>query len=324
MKRVRWIPLILGCGLTTAALGLSMVSPPWILGQPKSTNHEGKVDHSLQHAGEKLAAPKELVKQIEELQGKVIQLKAVIDRAFPGESSHTGGSQPKTEMGTMMQNKGMGMKMMGGKGMGGDNGMDQMMNMMNMMMQMKMMQMVQKRGDMVGMEKMSGGMGMNMKMMGGSGMTMMGGTHAKGRMQSSSALPGFPGASHIYHVGATGFFLDHPQHITLSADQQAALNQFKERALLQQESYGRKIEEAEKELFVLTGSDQPDASKIEAKVREIEKLGGDKRLAFIHAVGDAAKILTEDHRKILLGFVSSKVDESDHANHKKGVDEKSN
>ena len=33
-------------------------------------------------------------------------------------------------------------------------------------------------------------------------------------MSMPSALPGFPGQSHLYHIGATGFFLDHPEHIT--------------------------------------------------------------------------------------------------------------
>ena len=41
---------------------------------------------------------------------------------------------------------------------------------------------------------------------------------------SQSALPGFLGASHLYHIGATGFFLDHPQHIALTLEQQAGLN----------------------------------------------------------------------------------------------------
>ncbi len=38
-----------------------------------------------------------------------------------------------------------------------------------------------------------------------------------------SALPGFSGVSHSYHIGSTGFFLEHAQHIGLSTDQQAAL-----------------------------------------------------------------------------------------------------
>ena len=63
----------------------------------------------------------------------------------------------------------------------------------------------------------------------------------------------------------------------------------------------RGIEGAEQELWTLTASDEPDAAKIEAKVREVEKLRGDQRLGFIRAVGEAAKVLTEEQRKSLLG-----------------------
>jgi Spy/CpxP family protein refolding chaperone len=51
----------------------------------------------------------------------------------------------------------------------------------------------------------------------------------------------------------------------------------------------------------LTGADQPAAEKIDAKVREIENLRTDQRLAFIRAVGEAAQVLTDDQRKMLLG-----------------------
>ena len=120
-------------------------------------------------------------------------------------------------------------------------------------------------------------------------------------MPPTSRLPGFPGASHLYHVGATGFFLDHPQHITLSTEQQTALNRIKEKALLDRANSTRRIEEAEQELWMLTAADAPDSAKIEAKVRAIEKLGGDQRLAVIRAVGEAGKVLTSDQQAALLG-----------------------
>ena len=117
----------------------------------------------------------------------------------------------------------------------------------------------------------------------------------------SSALPGFPGASHLYHVGATGFFLDHPEHLTLTMEQQTALSRIKEKALLEQATTQRKIEGTEQELWTLTGADQPIVDKVDAKVREIEKLRADQRLAFIRAVGEAAQVLTDEQRKTLLG-----------------------
>lgn len=147
-----------------------------------------------------------------------------------------------------------------------------------------------------------GGGGM-MSMMGMMDMDMMG-MSGSGSMAAmpQSALPGFPGASHLYHIGATGFFLDHPQHITLTTEQQAALNKAKEQALLAKSTADRAVEQSEQGLWALTAADQPDATKIEAKIREIEKLRGDERLAFIRAVGEASKLLTDEQRKILTGF----------------------
>ena len=132
----------------------------------------------------------------------------------------------------------------------------------------------------------------------------MGGMPSGGMNAPQSALPGFPGASHIYHIGATGFFLDHAEHIGLSIEQQAGLNKIKEQALLSKSASDRQIEQAEQELAMLTSSDQPDLKKIEGKVRDIAKLDTDQRIAFIKAVGEAAKLLTGDQRKILTGFAS--------------------
>ena len=84
----------------------------------------------------------------------------------------------------------------------------------------------------------------------------------------------------------------------------AALNKAKEQSLLAKSTADRAIEQAEQELWTLTASDQPDAAKIESKIREIGKQTGDERLTFIRAVGDASKILTDDQRKILTGFAS--------------------
>jgi hypothetical protein len=113
--------------------------------------------------------------------------------------------------------------------------------------------------------------------------------------------PGIPGESHLYHLGATGFFLDHTQHLTLSTEQKKKLNQIKEQALLNKASADRKVQEAEQQLWKLTAVEQPDTAQIETKVREIEKLHVDQRLAFIRSVGEAAKMLTEEQTKILLG-----------------------
>lgn len=140
-----------------------------------------------------------------------------------------------------------------------------------------------------------GGMDMMGSMRGGAAMPGM------ASMPPLSNLPGFPGASHLYHVGATGFFLDHPQHIQLSGEQQAALNRIKERSTLDQRTAERRIEEAEQELWTLTAAESPEIAKIEDKVRSIERLRGDQRLAFIRSVGEAARLLTPEQRAVLLG-----------------------
>ena len=147
-----------------------------------------------------------------------------------------------------------------------------------------------------GMANMSGGGGM-MSMM---GMMDMGGSSGS---MSQSALPGFPGLSHLYHIGATDFFLDHSQHIALTTEQQAGLNKARQQALLAKSTADRAVEQAEQELWTLTAADQPDATAIQAKIAAIGKLTGDERLAFIRAVGDASKLLTDEQRKILTGFV---------------------
>lgn len=148
------------------------------------------------------------------------------------------------------------------------------------------------------MQKMDG----MMKMM-GMGSMPMGGAGSPAAMAMPSALPGFPGASHIYHIGATGFFLDHPEHITLTLEQQTALRQKKEQALLQQAQFQRRVEEGEQELWVLTAADQPDAAAIDTKVQQIAKLQGEQRIAFIRAAGEAAKVLTDEQRKQLTGML---------------------
>lgn len=123
-----------------------------------------------------------------------------------------------------------------------------------------------------------------------------------GKMQMASSMPGSPGVSHVYHIGATGFFLNHPEHITLSTQQQEALNRMKQDALLNKSMTQRQIDEAEQELWALTGADEPDVSQIEAKVQTIEKLRSEQRMAFIQSVAEAAKLLTAEQRQVLLGI----------------------
>lgn len=142
-------------------------------------------------------------------------------------------------------------------------------------------------------------MGMDDKEMGSIGMAPGAGT----RMAVPSALPGFPGASHLYHVGSTGFFLDYADRLGLSVEQKSALNAIKQRTISAQSATQRKVAEAEEALWTLTAAEQPDAAAIESKVREIEKLKSDQRLTFIRAVGDAGKLLTADQQRMVHGLM---------------------
>lgn len=123
-----------------------------------------------------------------------------------------------------------------------------------------------------------------------------------GGMSMQTNLPGFPGASHIYHVGATGFYLEYADKLGLSTDQKKGLNDIKQRALVDQSNQQRSLEQAEQALWLLTAAEQPDSAAVESKIREIEKLNADQRLGFIRAVGEAAKVLTEEQRKMVLGL----------------------
>jgi len=198
-----------------------------------------------------------------------------------GKSMKKMGDMAKKKMDEMEMKKmgGMGMKKMDGMGMKKMDGMEMMKMGMMKMNKMKMNKM--KMAGMMGMSPMSGGMQ---------------------DMASSSALPGFPGASHLYHLGSTGFFLDHGSHITLTTKQTKTLNQLKVQNALSSSAADRSIEQAEQELWQLTSADQPDIAAIEAKALEIAKTVAKKRVAFIRAVGEAAKLLTDDQRKSLTGF----------------------
>jgi Spy/CpxP family protein refolding chaperone len=253
-----------------------------------------------------------LAQQISQLQAKVAQLEAVLVKNAPpmaatpgmgmgmgkmksgmqGMSPDATPTQPMAGMGDTDAPPGEPMNMM--------RMMDRMMGMMDKMMSMGGGEMGMDMGKMkMGAMSAAPGMG-NM----GRGDTMMGmmGMGGSAVPMAQSALPGFPGASHLYHVGSTGFFLDHPQHIALTTEQQAALSNAREAAMLAQSTADRAIKQAEQALWSLTASDQPDAAQIEAKIREIEKLRGDQRLAFIRAVGEASRLLTDEQRKILTGF----------------------
>ena len=243
---------------------LSLVSLRTVRAQSSTAKGSPHTNHT---SGKSTTGDQSLAAQIQDLQTKVAKLEMTLQQKHDGKMGSGMKSNP--------------MKDMMGKGMGKKVGM--------------------------GMATMSGQRMSEMGIMNGkgmSGMAMMGQMKGMGQMQMPSALPGFAGASHIYHIGATSFFLDHSQHITLTQEQQVKLNQIKEKVLLGQATFDRWISEAEQELWVLTSSDTPAAAKIETKIREIEKLRSDKRIAYIRAVGEAARVLTDEQRQTLVGNLS--------------------
>jgi TolA-binding protein len=266
------------------------------------------------HADKSADADKDLAAQVRDLQTKIARLEAALkqgEQGAPSASTDAGGTATG-----MTNGKKMGKGMMGMDGMmmgGGAGGKKKAMTGMGMM--------DDDEGEMAGMGMASGGTGMmddDMDMMGMMGMGGMGGGGSKGmkgmgQMKVASALPGFPGASHLYHIGATGFFLDHPEHVTLTTKQQTTLNRIKQKARLGRTKHQRKIDDAELELWELTGADEPEVDEIQAKAQEIEKLRTEQRLAVIRAVGEAAQVLTEEQREALLGQVQS--DKSKHSSH---------
>ncbi len=112
-------------------------------------------------------------------------------------------------------------------------------------------------------------------------------------------LPAALGAPHLYHAGADTFFLDQATAIALTPEQQTKLKALKENASTTYATTQRKIDQGEQDLWVLTSSEQPNAMQIESKIGEITRLGGQQRMDFIRAIGNAVGTLTEAQRKAM-------------------------
>lgn len=157
----------------------------------------------------------------------------------------------------------------------------------------------QMQGMMAGMMNMMNSMMSGMGgMAGGNSMLAPPGIGIQGAL---SSLPGFPGASHLYHIGATNFYLDHPEHLTLTLEQQARLSEIRTKALMRRSDFNRKIQLEEENIWVLTASDRPNLKLIADKIRVVEKLRGDQRIAFIEDVGRATSQLSGIQIQALIG-----------------------
>lgn len=278
------------CSSVTAILGVSalmLCGGTAALAQTPASTPPAK--HAMTDADQN----KQLLDQIAELRAQVARLQAAVQQTGPGKKAPA--------------KRGMNMPPAPNKGMG-------------MMDEKSEMGMPAGKGAMtagsapMGMKDDQGEMPVTAPAMGMGGMGAMGGM-APGRngpmsgmapmSGPSSAMPGQPGASHLYHIGSNGFFLNHSQHVTLTADQKLALNRLKERAMLDRASEQRKIDQGEQELYALTGADQFDSSKVQAKVGEIEKMRAEQRMNFIRLVGDATNVLTHDQHLALMGTMAA-------------------
>ena len=260
----------------------------------------------------------QLAKQLEELRAQIARLQAAIDQQRQSAPAPSTMSMPPQPPAAGMDKMEMGKMRPGGMSMGDmdkqriekmpQGGMGMMdMHKGEMGMAPEGMKMPGCCMDEMGpMSTMPSGSGTTTATMPSGAMVMPSapaGARAAAAPRSMSSLPGIPGASHLYHIGSTGFFLDQPM-ISLNNDQQSALNKIKERALLERGNAERRVEQAEQELWTLTGADQPDAAKVQAKAREIEQIRTNQRLAFIQAIGEATKILTAEQRTHLLGMAN--------------------
>lgn len=239
-------------------------------------------------AAQKPATSTELQRQITELKTELAKLQAAVTQLSGGAAGSAMGTAPKKTGGmSMMMDKGeMGMP---------PDGMKMPPGMMEKMEKMDMMEMAAM--------KPAGGMSAMSKAAPDTGMTGMGGTTPipmAGMARGMSALPGFPGLSHLYHVGATGFFLDQSA-ITLASSQEKQLNEIRTKALLARSESDRRIAQLEEELWTLTAEGEPDVAKVEGKIQDIERTRANARMAFIRAVGDASQVLTPSQRQQLLG-----------------------
>lgn len=292
----------------TAVLGISalmLFGGTAVMAQPPAHS-------SAPQAATEAERNRQLADQIAELRAQVAKLQAAVPQAAPAKKG-----SPTTGMKmSPPAPKGMGMGMMGDKGAMGmpakgamPAGKAAMGDGMGMSMEGG------DEGEMGGMSSApASAMGMccmsDMGAMPAAGGAMTSGSGpAKGRMPrmtaSTSAMPGQPGVSHLYHIGSQGFFLNHRKHITLTAAQTSAIGRLKEKAMLDRSTEQRKIDQSEQELFTLTSADQLDRAKVQARVSEIEKLRAAQRLSMIEAVVEASNLLTPDQQHALMGMAPS-------------------
>lgn len=326
-EKTRVNSLALACALIAGATAAAQAPP---------TGHEDHKQHA-EHVGQQEPS---LADQIAELRAKVAKLETALLQNHQGQSQQpagqgpaAGGMQATGGMGTAAPSGSMGMggmassgmggmgssgMGMGGMGMGktgGGMGMDGM-GMGGMRMRMGMSGMNMSASGSMAPSQATDSSSMSMGPMPGMGqsqsrqMRMMGsmGQASASRTAVLSVLPGFPGASHIYHIGANTHFLDYAEALGLSHEQHRQLSELHAQSELQQNDMQRSLDKLEQDLWVLTSAGQPDGDAISRKIREIATQTAEMRLQFIRSVGEAASVLTDAQRRQLVGDYATDTD----------------
>ncbi len=99
--------------------------------------------------------------------------------------------------------------------------------------------------------------------------------------------------------------LRHRQELGLSADQVKTLEELIQRFGKDAEARVSRIETAEQDLAALFKADSVDLGKVESKVREIETLRADLRIARIKTIVEGRAALTPEQRKKLEGMAAA-------------------
>jgi len=100
------------------------------------------------------------------------------------------------------------------------------------------------------------------------------------------------------------FMLSNQDKLQLSAGQVQTLEKLRNDFRRQSIRLDADLKVAEMDLAQLLDADSPDTGRVESKVREIEKLKGDLRLARLRAIEEGKKVLSTEQRvklKELLG-----------------------
>lgn len=115
-------------------------------------------------------------------------------------------------------------------------------------------------------------------------------------------LPPAVGAPHLYHFGAQTFFLEQSGAITLTPNQEAQLTAIKASADAAYAETQRTLDAAENVLWTLTSLEKPDGKKIDAKIKEIGRLGAQQRMDYVRAIGTAVAVLDEAQQKAAIAL----------------------